>query len=189
MNTKTCKKCGWEYPKDWPGRRCRFCNEPFPDGLCSVCGQYTEKLHDGMCTACKTKKHTAWRKGKMAAADEAYKAWLSSISEIPKPYTTLTESQWIEACRYFGGCAYCGSLDIDARSMFIPFSDGGRYCDWNIIPACEKCATARKAITNPFMRMDHDLYRHQNNQTRKYGFSLDRLQHIVDYLQPKIKRR
>ena len=187
MNTKKCSKCGWEYPIDWPGRQCRFCQEPFKDGPCSCCGKLSDNLHNGICRTCHTAQHKVWRMGRRETANTAHAEWLKKIASQPYPYSTLTEDQWLEACKHFGGCAYCGSSDIDARSMFIPFKEGGRYCAWNIIPACEKCETARKATPNPFLRMDEGLLRSQTNSARKYGYTLENLHRIVDYLQSKME--
>lgn len=187
MNTKKCKKCGWEYPIDWPGRICRFCQEPFIDGPCSICGKYSEKLHNGKCTACKTIEHRAWREKRVNNADMAFADWRKRIASLPYPSPTLTEGQWMEACKHFGGCAYCGSADIDSRSMFIQFKDGGRYCAWNIIPACERCETARKRDSNPFLRMDNKYRRAAYHSAKKYGFTLENLQRIVDYLASKME--
>lgn len=186
MNTKKCSKCGWEYPIDWPGRQCRFCQEPFLDGPCSHCGRIT-KLHNGVCRECETKQHAEWRAGRINIADTSLKEWLTKISAIPKSSPTLTEEQWMEACRHFGGCAYCGDMNIDSRSMFIRFKDGGRYCAWNIIPACERCETLRKVIPNPFLRMDQKIRRGNKEPAKKYGFTLEKLQNIVDYLQSKME--
>ena len=74
------------------------------------------------------------------------------ISKVRKPIKTLTEDEWIRACAHFGSCATCGASSIDARGMFIPFKFGGRYAAWNIIPLCDKCATAIKFQHNPFIR-------------------------------------
>lgn len=187
MSTKKCSKCGWEYPIDWPGRTCRFCREPFIDGICSRCGKYSEKLHRGRCQACYTEMHRDWRDKHRSNADAAYKEWMKKIESQPYPYQALTEEQWMEACRHFGGCAYCGDAEIDARSMFISFKEGGRYCAWNVIPACEKCETALKIDPNPFLRMDDRYHRGSAHSARKCGFTLENLQRIVDYLERKMQ--
>lgn len=93
----------------------------------------------------------------------------------------------MEACKHFGGCAYCGTDSIDARSMFIQFNAGGRYCAWNIIPACEQCETALKVDPNPFLRMDDSYHRGAKHSARKYGFTIENLQNIVDYLQSRME--
>lgn len=187
MNTKTCKGCGWVYPKDWPGKTCRFCHTRLTEGICAVCGEYSEKLHRYRCASCATKEHISWRSSRRGNAQSQYEEWLKEISKIPTPYKTLTEEQWLEACKHFGGCAYCGADSIDARSMFIDFSNGGRYCAWNIIPSCERCETAIKSIRNPFARMDNILYRDKASSAKKYNFSLDNLHKITDYLHSKME--
>ncbi len=186
MNTKTCSKCGWEYPLMWPGRQCRFCQEPFKESPCSHCGKIA-KLHNGVCRSCETIQHREWRNGRIDTAEEAYKEWLKKISKLPYPSPTLTEEQWLEACKHFGGCAYCGDANIDSRSMFIPFKAGGRYCVWNIVPACERCETVRKSDPNPFLRMDNSYHRGSAHSARKYGYTLENLSRIVDYLQSKME--
>ena len=93
----------------------------------------------------------------------------------------------MEACTHFNGCAYCGGDNIDARSMFIQFKDGGRYCNWNIIPACERCETSRKSSPNPFLRMDDTYIRGNKQPAKKYGFTLENLDRIVGYLQERMQ--
>lgn len=123
----------------------------------------------------------------MRLAAVSLDSWKEDISKIPTPYTTLTEEQWLEACNHFGGCAYCGRDQIDSRAMFIQFKDGGRYCNWNIIPACEKCETMYKSTDNPFLRMDQKINNRRDSQARKYGLSLTKLARIVDYLHSKME--
>lgn len=187
MNTKKCSKCGWIYPADWPGQTCKFCHTPMEGGRCSGCGRIVEKLYRGHCKDCKTKIHAAWRAKKRAEGKDNYSDWLERIKAIPTPYKTLTEEQWNKACRHFNGCAYCGEPEISARSMFIDFKEGGRYCSWNIIPACEKCETAIVRQPNPFIRMDTQINRSADSSTRVYGLNKENLQRIVDYLEGEMK--
>lgn len=189
MNTRKCNNCGWEYPATWPGKTCKFCKAPMEGGICSSCGKFAEKLNktNYRCTECSTKAHKAWSKGRVDAAEIEFSAWLEKIKQIPVPYTTLTEDEWLEACKHFGGCAYCGRPEIEARSMFIPFKLGGRYCAWNIIPACERCETSIKLTENPFKRMDDVYNRDKNIHTRRLGLSLDNLNRIVDYLKGRMQ--
>ena len=185
MSTRKCSKCGWEYPREWRGRTCRFCHEPFVGGFCNVCGEWYDVLPRRRCTKCNTVINNEWRHARIQKSAKALDDWLARIKE--QPVQALTEEQWMKACRHFGGCAYCGSPEIDARSMFISFKDGGRYCAWNIIPACERCETACKVTANPFERMDEKVKRQQTCQTKKYGFTLENLQKIVDYLQDNME--
>jgi hypothetical protein len=105
----------------------------------------------------------------LARRDAIYAEWKSRIAEVPKDYPPLTEEQWMEVVKHFNGCAMCGSEDISTRGYFVPFKEGGRYCDWNIIPLCEKCATTIKYKPNPF----------------KYKRP-KQLMDIVDYLEEKL---
>lgn len=82
--------------------------------------------------------------------EEQYNEWLKRIAAVPKNYPTLTEEQWMKACRHFNGCAKCGDENIEARGFFISFKNGGRYCDWNIIPLCSRCAADWNIAKNPF---------------------------------------
>lgn len=73
--------------------------------------------------------------------------WLYNMSVASENMHTLTEEEWLEACRYFEGCAYCGSEDISTRGFLIPFKDGGEYAAWNVLPLCDKCGT--RSIRQP----------------------------------------
>jgi len=178
--TKKCTKCGWEYPITHPERSCRFCGTAFEKGICSSCGEYKKLTYGRYCTQCNSIKKMAKRKPednrrlanecisrKREFDNDSYNAWLYDIMDAP--LVTLTEKQWLEACAHFKGCAYCDSSNIDSRSMFIPFKDGGRYTAWNIIPACEKCETKFHTV-NTFV---------------KHKDSIDK---IVGYLQPILER-
>ena len=187
MYTKICSKCGWKYPYNWPGRTCRFCHGEIKNGYCSRCGEWSEKLFQGVCTNCKTEKHKLWRDKRRATHNSDFEDWLAKIAKIPKPYTTLTEEQWLEACKHFGGCAYCGSPDISARSMFIAFKDGGRYCNWNIVPSCEICEAAYKGYTNPFLRMDTAFFKNFDATGTRKKQTQERLNIITAYLQSKME--
>lgn len=182
MNTKKCSNCGWEYAEDWPGRTCKFCHAPMPEAICSICGNVYYNTKRPYCRDCETKQHSKWRGKIRKDTISSYDKWLSDIKSLPTPYVTLTEEQWNKVCRHFNGCAYCGEPEIASRSMFIEFAKGGRYCSWNIIPACEKCETSRVVQPNPFMRMNEQLNRSADSSTRVYGFTKENLQRIVDYL-------
>lgn len=186
MNTKRCSKCGWEFPATYKSRKCKFCGGPFANGYCSRCKEWSESLNPltSRCRKCETELHAAWRANRRSGADSRFQEWTKQISSLPSP--ALTEAEWLDACKHFGGCAYCGSPDIDARSLFIPFKNGGRYTAWNVIPACEKCEASQKVTKNPFIRMDSIYNRAQATQAKKYGLTLDNLQRIIDYLQTKM---
>lgn len=186
MNIKKCSKCGWEFPATYKSRRCKFCGTQFRMGYCNCCGEWKETLRANkwVCRECETKVHKEWRQQRRDASIAKYKNWLEKIAKAPSK--TLTEEEWLEACRHFGGCAYCGKPHIDARSMFISFKDGGRYCAWNVIPACEKCETALKG-SNPFKWMDGSINRNSYGPPKALGVSTENLQKIVDYLQSKME--
>lgn len=182
--TKTCPKCGWVYPITTPRTTCRFCGAWFEKGFCSICGQYVKQMHGTKCDACFQKQvrslyinedYRIW-KGisilrKRAVTDKQLQEWLDMINKIPKPLRTLTEEEWFNACNYFRECALCGKEEIEARAFFIPFSMGGRYAEWNVIPICEHCATRlRRKQKNPY-----EIYQ-------------DRVSKITAYLRPIIER-
>jgi len=73
--------------------------------------------------------------------------WLYNVSVATENLHTLTEEEWQEACRYFEGCAFCGSEDISTRGFLIPFKDGGEYTAWNVLPLCDTCAA--RSIRQP----------------------------------------
>jgi len=181
VGTKTCEGCGWVYPITHPDKRCRFCGTPFKKRICKLCGQFAEVAKgENICKKCKSKKVMASTTPEQALAklqrhrarvrkknEDKFNAWLEMISKVRKPIKTLTEDEWIRACMHFGSCATCESSSIDARGMFIPFKFGGRYAAWNIIPICDKCATALKFQHNPFIRYESGI-----------------LDPIVEYLHP-----
>ena len=150
-----------------------------------MCFEADATVANGLCTACNTKLEARKTADRINKALERYNDWLGKIKK--QPIQPLTEEQWMEACRYFEGCAYCGASEISARSMFIDYANGGRYCAWNIIPACERCETCVKRDINPFKRLDQRINRKAASQAKRYGFSLSKLQKIVDYLETKME--
>ena len=185
MNTKTCKNCGWVLSKKDPRYTCPACRRAFTEGICKVCHKYSYSLRThqviGVCLDCYRKSTSYF--GTLEAANnyyryiqdgiaEQYSAWRQRLARKPK---TLTEDEWIEACRYFEGCAFCGSEDIDVRSFFVAHRDGGRYYNGNMIPSCEKCHKIRRLLRNPFNRF-HRLYKMDQKK----------LQDIISYLEPRL---
>ena len=155
MTTKTCNNCGWVLDIRDKRTKCPVCGTRFEYGICRVCGKPVKYYrHDRI--VCKLCYDTVIRKpGAMERVyqrrREKFEEWKSKIASIPKDYPSLTEAQWLAAVKHFNGCALCGSEDVDTRGYFIHFSHGGRYCDWNIIPTCEKCAAKTTKPTNPFL--------------------------------------
>lgn len=113
--------------------------------------------------------------------DDAYNAWMDKVKKVPANYPTLTEQQWMDACRYFGGCARCHSKDIEARGFFIGFEVGGRYCDWNIIPLCERCSKVWNLTLNPFLLAE----RKDRVERADYEYR-ENLHNIIEYLGGKL---
>lgn len=199
MNTKTCKKCGWVYPKVTPYSSCRFCGMAFTEGTCKHCGEYSYDLvyGSGLCRTCYNKRVYSYQKGTARVANERKKHYERLCANADKRFAdwvqqlkaakthSLTEEEWMEACRYFGGCALCGSDSIDARGYFIRFEDGGNYTACNVIPLCDKCATDLKHQSNPFRQMNPIINR---NLAVSRGLSLDKLNRVAEYLQTKIGR-
>lgn len=198
MSTKTCKKCGWVYPLVTPYSTCRFCGMSFTQGICSVCGEYSDDIIPStkLCRPCYNKRNGVYQKRVVRTtddnqktyrrlakeADDRFAAWLDELGKIKTH--TLTEDEWLEACRYFGGCALCDNESIDARGYFIRFEDGGKYNACNVIPVCDKCATEIKYQSNPFRQMNPTLNR---NLATSRGLSLAKLERAAGYLQSKMR--
>ena len=197
MNTKTCKGCGWIYPLITPYSTCRFCGRAFTEGTCSICKEPSDDIIPGtkLCRKCYNKRNGVYQKRVMHTtddnqkyyrrlckeADERFAAWIEQLKSITTH--TLTEDEWMESCRYFGGCSLCNSDQIDARGYFIRFEDGGKYNACNVIPICDKCATALKYQSNPFRQMNPIINR---NLATSRGYSLEKLEKVAEYLQSKI---
>lgn len=78
----------------------------------------------------------------------------------------------------------CNSDNIDARGFFIPFKEGGQYCNWNVIPLCDKCATRLRVQVNPFIKYHTTLNKRLKSTQANADALLDR---IVNYLQPRLE--
>lgn len=117
-------------------------------------------------------------------ADAKYEEWQKLIAEVPANYPTLTEAQWLTACSHFSRCAMCNSEDISSRGYFISFKVNGRYCDWNVIPVCEKCSLQRFVQFNPFRRLDPML---NKSLAMGRGVTRDKLKNMIAWLEPKLR--
>jgi len=113
--------------------------------ICTTCGKPTpiERMEKGTitCKACAAAYNTALTRKHNQILVDKFDVWLAKIKSVPRNYPTLTEEQWLEACNFFDGCARCHNKEIDTRGFFVGAKLGGRYCDWNVIPLCERCAT------------------------------------------------
>lgn len=190
MNTKTCSNCGWVYPISQVGRLCLICGAEMDQVKCMVCGEVKPigEMAKGrnMCKACWNFRDKAYQKRTYeklyARLDGQYQEWLDIIQSIPTTYPTLTEEQWMQACRYFKGCAVCGSEDIDARGFLISFDLGGRYCNWNVIPLCERCSHHFATNVNPY-RQARNMDRTTAGSDFKNRNNLDK---IIKYLRERL---
>jgi hypothetical protein len=184
MNVKKCSLCGWEYPAKWLGRNCEICGNPMDVLTCSVCGEVKPveafAPRSIKCKACKSKYDVIYMKIKNIRLDNMFDDWVAKISKVPKDYPTLTEEQWLEACQHFDGCARCGCKDIDTRGFFISAKLGGRYCNWNIIPLCEKCANTWNLEKSVFRYVEKRAYNEGNLDYKKC------LVAIIDYLSVRL---
>lgn len=188
MSTKTCKRCGWVYPITQPGVACRICKEPFEIVVCRMCGKVVSGdarvKSTNLCKECfnninrvSSVKSKAKR---IYALDKRFDAWLAKVKLVPKNYPTLNEEQWLAACSHFNGCARCHSDDIDTRGFFISAALGGRYCDWNIIPLCERCATRWNLDKSVFAYVTRKDNAERTSEYREC------LENIVEYLEVKL---
>ncbi|MCW2683491.1 MAG: hypothetical protein JWP33_1404 [Blastococcus sp.] len=56
----------------------------------------------------------------------------------------LEPEQWAALQVAWGGCAYCGAVDVPLqRDCVLPISRGGRYTLDNIAPACRSCNASK----------------------------------------------
>jgi hypothetical protein len=125
-----------------------------------MCGEYTDKLKKSNCLICKPcankyeseKRYKEKNRGR--ARYHMQQMFEEHILKLPKNPKPLKEHEWIDACRFFGGCAICGESTITSRMLFIPAKYGGKYTASNIIPVCEKCATEARSShnVNPYNR-------------------------------------
>lgn len=140
-------------------------------------------MESGTCTckACAAAHDRTVKANRRKLQAEAFDDWVAAVNSVPKTYPTLTEAQWLEACSFFDGCARCGSKDIDTRGFFIGRELGGRYCDWNVIPLCERCASRWNLTKNVFIRAE--LADHRARRSSEYR---DCIMKIINYLGGKL---
>ena len=56
----------------------------------------------------------------------------------------LTDAQWIALQDAWGGCAYCGAVDVQLqRDCVLALSRRGRYTLTNVVPACRSCNASK----------------------------------------------
>ena len=204
MSTKTCKGCGWVYPITQPGTKCKFCGTPFELILCPKCGEVKPASHMRLerglpATPCLECFRPVIRAGvaRFRALEhermtDRFNSWLKRVKAVPANYPTLTEYQWLEACRFFDGCARCHTKDIDTRGFFISRALGGRYCDWNVIPLCERCAVTWDLNKNVFLYTLNKDYAKSSSRSKYKGHSTtefrDCLEKIIEYLEVRLDK-
>jgi len=66
------------------------------------------------------------------------------VKRVAAADNDLTAGQWLQIKDAWGGCAYCGAIDIPLqRDCVLPISRGGRYTVENIVPACRSCNASK----------------------------------------------
>ena len=56
----------------------------------------------------------------------------------------LSDEQWETLLRAWGGCAYCGAVDVPLqKDCVLALSRGGRYTLDNVVPACRSCNASK----------------------------------------------
>lgn len=184
MSIRTCKFCGWQYPIDHKGRYCKICGQPFDEVWCVSCKQLKPATKFDVarivCRKCRRPLKNGYRRVHVQKLDDMHQEWLDKVRRVPKDYPTLTEEQWLDACAYFDGCARCGNKEIDARGFLISPKLGGRYCDWNVIPLCEKCANTWDLELSIFRHAEH------RDHVTRANIYRECLKNIVEYLGGKL---
>lgn len=109
---------------------------------------------------------------------EKYEIILETNAVAFKP---LSEPQWIETCQHFGGCAICGADNIEARSFFVPFEQGGKYAVWNIFPVCGACGVKIRIFYNPLKWV-------KGMQAKTMGINKKRAKKLVDFMMDQLEK-
>lgn len=95
--------------------------------------------------AAEVAKATAWAKANPEKRQAQYNLRRARKLAVP---STLTSAEWQAILDYFGGrCAYClkpGSMTMD---HMVPLVRGGHHVADNIVPACRRCNSSKRAAT------------------------------------------
>lgn len=202
---RVCPKCGHVYPNSYTSTKCKFCGTTFDVQICSTCKKLvpTYKFYrrsngylTRRCPECNRKNARDWDNAhkeqrlarvyrfydkRLIAAEKEMYDWMEKLQRLPPK--VMSEDEWLETCRYFGGCAICGSEYIETRHFFIPFEEGGKYAVWNMIPLCGTCAAGLpKSIGNPFKWFDKYF-----GNAEALGLNEERKNKLVSYLYNKMK--
>ena len=160
--------------------------------MCRICGKPFAYNGTTRCPTCQLAAMSRSRRKKLNAKEDRFKQWLEKVKQVPKNYPALTEAQWLEACNFFNGCARCSNEEIDARGFFVGREQGGRYCDWNVIPLCTKCAKMWRLDKSMFVYAYHKDSMKGDKRYRPLGASdsktefQDSLEKLVSYLEVRL---
>jgi hypothetical protein len=126
---------------------------------------------------------TRYEKRELLLAEVQLEVWQERIAAVPNDYHTLTEAEWDRAVKYFDGkCAFCQDKKFVHRGMFLLVDQGGKYCEWNMVPICETCIVKPKD-KNPF-RFMNTAYVGSKAITAKRKYNKKKLAKIINYLEP-----
>lgn len=67
-------------------------------------------------------------------------AVIDELKPLQVSLPTLTEEEWLKACKHFKRCAICEKEDIEVRFMVLRPDEGGKYNRGNVLPTCTRCA-------------------------------------------------
>lgn len=199
-NRNKCKYCGGSFdvpyisgPRLPTEVKCLKCLETKPADQFNLMRHRGRLKHRDYCKSCEKLRHkerqkrnpetykASVRRRYLAAVDRINKKYEEWLETSDVPFKVLSEKEWLDTCRYFGGCAVCGSDAIEARTFFVPFKEGGKYAAWNMIPVCGTCGTEATLTSNPFKWL-------KGANARKLGMTPERAVKIVDYLEQQIER-
>lgn len=210
VKTRKCPNiaCGWQFPISYTRTACRFCGTLFELQVCADCKQLIptsefKKVKTGRnagyldrrCRSCNNKSANEWMKAhpevsraatmrhsekRRRIAEEKLQKWLESTN---LPFKPMTETEWLETCSYFGGCAICGNEHIESRQFLVGFTEGGRYSSWNIFPMCGECAKHTRRIKNPFLWLDKRV-----GTAHYIGLTEERAEKLINYLILQIEK-
>ena len=185
---KVCPVCGFTFPMLGNACKCYSCGTNWHEGICRLCGKYSDNL--GRSLMCREHANSNEKKHKQRSYERIrtdYQQWREDIKTIPQPYSPMSEEDWLRTCRFFDGCAICSSKHIDARYLFVPTKDGGRYCAWNTIPVCNVCLKLlRNTTLDPFKSI-MDMHKNYNGLVR-FSDKRDVVNKIKGYLYKELEK-
>lgn len=191
-----CDRCGkvFIYPK-W--RKIRAYKDKdigtvyFETGVCKDCinaSVYVDKFLDGDPLGEVDAKKLFY-----AYATEYERAWRLVLAAAPS--TPITEAEWMKACAFFNGCAFCGG-PIETRAKYFPVYLNGAHTAWNVIPLCAECfrkhyagRTTKGKEIKRYKVFSSQLHFNKSKTTRMYLLEQMRIHQIyMEPLQPYMER-